>query len=110
MAIRILNPSDEFDHVFMTELLISQSPIHNISYAPTYRLSIAWKHYKVDPVTGDMTYDPLSAGTYYTEDFYGDAIAKYTNGDADRISALMANQAAVTEIISEVSGLTLEDY
>ena len=110
MGIRITTPDEEYPEVCMAEQSITQELIRNVNDPVVYTVSLVWKRYKVDQVTGETTYAPEPAGTYYNADFKGDAVTKYFGGDYVLATALNANQAAVAQIFSEETGYPVETY
>jgi hypothetical protein len=109
MAIRITNAVDEYDHVFMREILISQSVRSSSAEAPLYLVSLAWKYYKIDEETGAITFKEGSE-SFYSVDLGAEALSEYLDGNSAKMSALMANQSAVATIVQAETGLALEAY
>ena len=108
MALKILNPDDEFDYIFMTEQSIHQTKINNISETPKFIVSFAWIKYRIDDITGDIVYDHTSVNTFYDNDYVTSAIEHQISGDETYFNAHTANQAVVAHIISEATSYNLE--
>lgn len=104
MAIQITSPEDEYDHVFMSSLLISQAPLHNDNDTPVYTVSFACRYYKIDAQTGDITYKP-GAVTDYVDNFYTQAVADASGGETTLMQALLANQDALARLFFETTGI-----
>ena len=107
MAIRITNPVDSFDHIFLGELLISQDRKTLASLSPVYNISYTYRFYKI--VDDEIIYkDGSYSGSL--ENYYGAALADYGLGDATLMNALLANQAAVSKLINDTTTIITETY
>jgi len=109
MAIKINNPSDEYDHIFMSEQSIFQKKFFNVSDTPKYVISLAWKYYKVDPNTGDIVFKPNSSMTYYNDDLYAySMLLMGETGSTLHFDTLAAQQESIKEIIGRETNFEME--
>lgn len=106
MAIRITNPEDEFDHIFMIEQHNIQSRISHVSESPKYWVSVAYNRYKINP-DGSIEYTAQSE-SLDVEDFYSSAVLNAQSGNMDLLTAMLADQDAVAKMIADQTSYAVE--
>lgn len=107
MAIKDTDTLAEYPYVFVVEQTITQGRFFHNSDTPRYEISFAWCYYRIDE-NGNIHFSPDPVQTFFTEDFYGLAVSRMQAEDMSHVNAIMAQQQSMCEIISTVSGRTLE--
>lgn len=107
MALKVLNPADGYDHIFMISQSLHQRTIDAVSDDAYYTLSLVWTYYKVEE-DGSIVYSPNDPVSYYDENFYVSAVTDYMSGNAIHFNTLTAQQASIKHIVEAFTGLSLE--
>ena len=102
MAVKDVNPDEEYPYVFMIEQSIMQSIITHVDEPPIYTVSMAWRYYKVTDV-GDMVFKP-EAETMYDAEYYTHAVATMMSGNTVLVDAMNKQQSAIAFLLSEQTG------
>lgn len=109
MSIIIANAEPEealnYNHIFMDELRVIQTPFLNVGDLPQYSVSISYRKFAVDS-TGKAHFT-IKNNTIRIENYLPLALEKAASGDTDLLNALGAIELAIAQIIEEQTELSV---
>ncbi|MBT8449307.1 MAG: hypothetical protein KJO69_06435 [Gammaproteobacteria bacterium] len=107
MSIKISNtttkPEVVYDRFFLQNLSLEQTATTDNSAPPKYRLQVLYRIYGID-ADGQRHYQP-KVQSITIDNYYAAAMAKAQVGDMDLVSAMMAIEAALANIIEDQTDL-----
>lgn len=103
MAVKITkaeeNPKLVYDSVFLCSLSLTQKMVESSSLPPLYTVRLEYRLYAED-ADGARYFMPKT-NTIVIEDYFSEAMQKYSAGDPDMIIAMKAIEKAFARILED---------